>query len=181
MEPHNEQEQMNTTETVPARPRGRMNRRAVVLAMALFLVLIAGMFIFAFLQQNEGEPADQTGTDIDTEDRYASIETVTAKHFYEDGVHTLVGEIPMPTPCDLVEADVRVAESMPEQVMVSFEVVNNAEFCAQVITDQRFMVTATTSADATFSATFNGRPVTINLVDPAPGESPEDFELFIKG
>lgn len=182
MDPQNNQEQMRPTKEVSVRPQGRMNRRAVILAIVLFLVVIAGMFIFAYVQQNGGDTNEQVGTDQeDVDDRYSFIKSIDAKHFYEDGVHTLVGEVAMPTPCDLLEADTRVAESMPEQVTVMFNVVNNAEFCAQVITAQRFMVTASASELATFSATFNGRSIPLNLFDPAPGETPEDFELFIKG
>src|SRR5690606_21725381 len=99
---------------------------------------------------------------------YAGITHINAKHFYENGVHTLVGEIPMPTPCDLLEADALVAESMPEQVTVDFMVVNNADFCAQVITPQRFKVSSSASEAAVFRATFAGREVTLNLLAPDP-------------
>ena len=163
----------------PLPPR-RMNRRAIVLAIALFAVIVAGMFIFAFIGQdreNEGQTTDENEMD----QRYANITRIDGKHFYIDGVHTIVGEVAMPTPCDLLESSARVAESMPEQITLEFSVVNNAEFCAQMITPQRFKVSASASEEASFSAVFEGRPIELNLVEAEEGETPEEFELFIKG
>jgi len=159
-----------------------MKQKPVVIAIALFAVIVAGMFAFAYLKKNEvvNTPVVENPSN-EGEVKYASITRVTAKHYYIDGVHTLAGEIPMPTPCDLLEAEALVRESFPEQIAVSFTVVNNAEFCAEQITMQRFMVSAAASKDATFSAMFMGRPVELNLVPAGEGESPDDFELFIKG
>lgn len=159
----------------------RMNRRTVILAVALFVAVVLGMFAFAFLSQTE-ENGDENGlNEQETDERYTSIDRIDGKHFYIDGVHTVVGEIPMPTPCDLLESSARVAESMPEQITLEFEVVNNAEFCAQVITPQRFKVSATASSEAAITAEFQGRPVELNLIEAEEGETPDEFELYIKG
>jgi len=161
-----------------------MQQKTIVISIALFLVIVVGMFMFAYLKKAEVVNAPVvTDEDIATEGevKYASITRVTAKHFFKDGVHTLAGEIPMPTPCDLLEAEARVMESFPEQIAIDFNVINNAEFCAQVITPQRFKVSASASEGAVFSAEFMGRQVELNLVPAAEGESPDDFELFIKG
>jgi hypothetical protein len=159
-----------------------MNQRTIVIAVALFILIVAGMFTFAFMKKNElveQEPVVEDEAQEEVE--YASVTRITGKHYFIDGVHTIAGEIPMPTPCDLLEVEAMVMESMPEQVALDFTVINNAEFCAQVVTPQRFMVSATASEAATFSATFMGRPVELNLVPAGEGETPEDFELFIKG
>ena len=159
-----------------------MNQRTIVIAVALFILIVAGMFTFAFMKKNElveQEPVVEDEAQEEVE--YASVTRITGKHYFIDGVHTIAGEIPMPTPCDLLEVEAVVMESMPEQVALDFTVINNAEFCAQVVTPQRFMVSATASEVATFSATFMGRPVELNLVPAGEGETPEDFELFIKG
>ena len=159
-----------------------MNQRTIVIAVALFILIVAGMFTFAFMKKNElveQEPVVEDEAQEEVE--YASVTRITGKHYFIDGVHTIAGEIPMPTPCDLLEVEAMVMESMPEQVALDFTVINNAEFCAQVVTPQRLMVSATASEAATFSATFMGRPVELNLVPAGEGETPEDFELFIKG
>jgi hypothetical protein len=159
-----------------------MNQKTIVMCVALFIIIVAGMFGFAYLKKAEvAAPVAEENTKGEEEVKYASITRITAKHFFEDGVHTIAGEIPMPTPCDLLEVDAVVAESFPEQVSLNFNVVNNAEFCAQQITPQRFKVSASASEEATFSANFMGRKVELNLVPPDQGETPDDFELFIKG
>lgn len=157
-----------------------MNQKAIIICIALFILIVVGMFGFAYLKKAEvTAPVQDEKPQEQVE--YASITRITAKHFFIDGVHTLAGEIPMPTPCDLLETEARVMESSPEQVVVDFSVLNNAEFCAQQVTQARFKVSFTASEDASISAMFMGRAVELNLVPPAEGETPEDFELFIKG
>lgn len=159
-----------------------MNTKATIISTVVFIMLIAGMFGYAFIKKQQLQDADLTDiTEEQMDDRYAHITRVTAKHFYIDGVHTFAGEIVMPTPCDLLEANSSVAESFPEQISIDFSVINNAEFCDQVETPQRFIVSATASDQATVQARFNGRDIELNLVPAAEGETPEEFELFIKG
>lgn len=161
-----------------------MHTRAIILSIVIFLLIVAGMFYFAYLSQKEQAAEAPTVTDgaadVDVTP-YDNITRVDATHFYIDGVHTIVGEFTMPTPCDLLESEAVVAESYPEQVMINFKVINNAEQCVQMITPARFKVSAPASAEATFSARLNGRPIELNLIEAAPGETPDNYELFIKG
>jgi len=122
-------------------------------------------------------PTEQPGEVVP----YADITRIDAKHYLIDGMHTLVGEVLMPTPCDLLESTAQVMESYPEQVIVDFSVINNAEMCTQVVTAQRFKVDFSASPEAVIRARFMGRDVELNLIPAAAGEKPEDFELFIKG
>ena len=125
-------------------------------------------------------PPVDNGEEID--ERLGYIERINAVHFYEDGKHTFVGEIDMPTPCDLLDVGAVVMESFPEQIVLEFEVISeDTDLCAQVITSQRFMVEVSASEEATVQATLMGRSVELNLHEPQPGETPDDFELFIKG
>jgi hypothetical protein len=112
---------------------------------------------------------------------YDGITRVDAKHFFIEGTHTVVGEMMLPTTCDLLNWDAVVRESMPESVTIAFTVINNAESCAQATQPQRFFVTFTASEEAKIDATLNGRKIEINLIPASPGEKPEDFELFLKG
>lgn len=161
-----------------------MSRTTIYVVTGIFLLIVAGMFGMSYLN-SDIDPSNQTGAGADTEpvdtDANTPTERITAKHFFIDGTHTLVGEIDMPTPCDLLEYDTVVQESMPEQVRVDFTVINNADTCAQVITPQRFMVTVDASKDAVFTATLRGESVTLNLVPAADGETPDEFELYSKG
>lgn len=159
-----------------------MSTKAIVLSIVLFVIIVSGMFGFAYLKKAEITPIEtnQPPVATSTENQYG-ITRIEATHFFIDGVHTIVGEISLPTPCDLLVTDALVAESMPEQVTFAFSIINNSEMCAQVVTTQRFKVSAQASSAASLSATFMGLPVELNLKEAAPGETPEDFEEFIKG
>jgi hypothetical protein len=159
-----------------------MENKKIMAAVGVLVLIVAGMFIFAYLKKNELEqvvptPAPQT----ETPSPYDSITRVDAKHFFIAPTHTVAGEMLMPTQCDLLEWSTRIQESMPETVIIDFTVINNSETCAQVVTPQRFKVSFDASKEATIKATLNGRDIELNLVPAGPNEKPEDFELFIKG
>jgi hypothetical protein len=157
-----------------------MKQKGIVAAIVIFVVIIAGMFVFAFLKKSEiPEPVTQNETTGSSP--YDSITRIDAKHYFIDGTHTIVGEILMPTPCDLLNWDSSIAESMPEQVSVGFTVVNTTDTCAQVVTPQLFSVPFAASETASIKATLNGHPVELNLIPAAPGELPEDYEFSGKG
>lgn len=158
-----------------------MSQQNIIIAVVVFALLVAGMFSFAFIKKQELQQDAPAPVVTEEDGLYPAVTRITAKQFYVNSEHVLVGEVELPTPCDLLSADVRVMESFPEQIVVDFTVLNTAEACAQVITNQRFKVSAMASKEATFAATFMGRPVELNLVPAEPGESPDDFELFIKG
>jgi len=160
-----------------------MNTKTIYLIVALFIILIVGMVIFTYIAKKSID-VEQVPTPIDEAPDITypyGIERIDAKHFYRNGTHIIVGSIMLPTPCDLLEGNARVAESMPEQITFDFTVINNAEVCAQVVTEQRFRVEAVASESASMTATIMGTPVTLNLIPAAASENPDDFEIFIKG
>lgn len=146
-------------------------------------MVVAGMFTFAYLKRTEQKPPlpDLDGSVDAASTTVPLVSRVDAKHYIVGGVHTFAGIIDMPSPCHLLEASTKVLESMPEQIVIDFTVINNAESCAQVITPQRFKVSASASPNAVVTATWEGVPIELNLIPAAPGESPDEFELFIKG
>ncbi len=159
-----------------------MKQSTIIVSVTIFLLILTGMFFFAHVKQQEmvRDEGSQSDEPI-TADPYATITRIDAKHYFIEGIHTLVGEIPMPTPCDLVEASAVVAESYPEQVLIDFTVINNAETCDQVVTPYRFQVEFTASQEARITAKLMGRPVELNLIPATEGETPDEFELFLKG
>jgi len=157
-----------------------MSQKSIILFSTLFIALIVGMFTYTYLKRAEVVNPTLQVPVVATSTNYA-ITRIDGKHFFKDGVHTIVGEISLPTPCDLLTTSAKVAESMPEQVTFEFVVLNNSEVCAQVITAARFKVSATATKAASLGAVFMGTPVELNLVEAEAGETPESFELFIKG
>lgn len=155
----------------------------MIVTFAILGLIIIGMFVFAYLKQSELAEAPSTTPVATTpvEGPYSHITRIDAKHFFIPPTHTIAGEIKMPTPCDLIEWSTRIQESMPETVIIDIKVINHADTCAQVETPQRFMATFDASPEAVIKATLNGRPVELNLIPASQGETPDSFELFIKG
>lgn len=159
-----------------------MEHKHIIASAVVLALIIAGMFVFAYLKKAEIEKGEQQApVAVDENSPYGDITRIDAKHFFIAPTHTIVGEIVMPTPCDLLNWDMRVMESSPEQVIIDFHVVNHADNCAQVATPQRFKVSFDASEKAVIRARLEGRDIDLNLIPAQPGESPEDFELFIKG
>lgn len=158
-----------------------MNQRALVVAAGLFIVIIGSMFGYAYMKR--AQLAEQAMTPpIDLPSQTEEAVRVNAVHFFADGKHTVVGDIMMQTPCDLLQSDAVVRESSPEQVGITLTTVNNADVCAQVLTLQRFRVDFTASKEAQISATLNGKPAVLNLKDAEPGQEPDKLEdLYFKG
>jgi hypothetical protein len=160
-----------------------MDKRTIVLFVTLFSLIVLGMFVFAFLSKSEKTTSKESGPEIieTATPGYLDITRITAKHFYLDGKHTFVGEIEVPTPCDLVDVNGTVDGQAGESVLLNFIIINNSPDCEQRITSQRFLVEVNAPETVTILATFMGRSIELNLVPPTPGETPDSFELFIKG
>lgn len=160
-----------------------LQNRAIIAFIALFVLLVAGMFLYTSFKssQVDSEPSIATD-DLEPQSEHTyGITQIDGVHYDIDGTHTVHGEVLMPTPCDLLQVDTLVRESFPEQIILEFSVINESETCAQVITPQRYMVEVQASSEATFQATFNGSPITLNLIPAPEGTTPDEFELFIKG
>ncbi len=159
-----------------------MEHKHMFVAFGILALIVVGMFGFAYLKKAEIAEAPTTEPEpLAVDGPYASITRIDAKHFFIPPTHTVAGEILMPTPCDLLNWSTRIQESMPETVYIDFDVVNHADTCAQTTTPQRFMVSFDASKDAVIKATLEGRAVELNLIPAAEGETPQSFELFIKG
>ena len=106
---------------------------------------------------------------------------ITAKHAYQSGAHIVAGEVPLPTPCDILEASAVSSADQKQVVVQLLSSVKTGEACAEVVTPARFKVSAKANKNATLTATLNGQPVTLNLIEAGPNENLDNFELYIKG
>ena len=159
-----------------------LNQRALILGIALFVFIVGGMFSYAYMKRTElaSAPVEQLVPPPAAPE--ADPIRVNAVHFFKDGMHTIVGDIMMPTPCDLLEATSTVSGAAPEQVSVAIRTVNNTKVCAQVLTLERFRVDFTAAKDAHIEATLDGKKTILNLRDAEPGMKPETLkDLYFKG
>ncbi len=106
---------------------------------------------------------------------------ITAKHAYKAGKHIVAGEVPLPTPCDILDTTAIASTDLMSVVVRFASSVKTGEVCAQTITPARFKVSVAADKRAKITATFNGQPVTLNLIEAGPSDNLDNFELYIKG
>jgi hypothetical protein len=161
----------------------KKNNIIIISIIVASLLIIGGIFIasWEYKNRNADTVLDEIRVDLDIGGS-SKERVVTAKHQIKARVHTVAGEIDMPTPCDLLEWDVSISESYPEQVLIKFKTVNKSEgLCAQVITPQRFMVQFEASRRASITATLDGEKIILSLIKVKEDEDIDQFEVFIKG
>lgn len=161
-----------------------MNNKVIIVIVIVVVLVFAGVFYYTTRDtsvQNDDDANQELPGDEDLN------QTVTAEHQFSDGVHTVVGEINLPTPCHVLDHEVEIRESFPEQVTISFTSESTAEVCAQVVTPAEFSVQFEASENARIDATLDGEPLNLSLRRVAPGQNVENGiddsteEVFIKG
>jgi len=160
-----------------------LNQRALVLSAFLFLLIIGGMFFYAYTKRTElANTAPSQIPVVQPQAQTEDVVRINAVHFFKDGKHTIVGDIMMPTPCDLLEATSTTSGGAPEQIAIAIHTVNHTQACAQVLTLERFRVDFTAAKDAHIEATLDGKKTILNLKDAEPGMKPETLQdLYFKG
>lgn len=106
---------------------------------------------------------------------------VTAKHAYRNGTHIIAGEIPLPSPCHILESAGSASADKDHVFVEMISSVKTGEMCAQVITPARFKVSVRANKNASISGTLNGKEIVLNLIEAEPNENLDNFELYIKG
>jgi hypothetical protein len=165
-----------------------MDKKGTYIIAGILLFAVIGFIAISFQKTtlDTSENAQNIASTTEWENTPAEVvatpkTVITAKHAYKNGVHIIAGEIPLPTPCDILESTA-IASTDKKQVVVQFiSSVKSGEVCAQIITPARFKVTATAEKNAALTATLNGQTVSLNLIDAGPNENLDNFELYIKG
>lgn len=142
------------------------------------MLLIVAVIVLAFIFMGKGDKNGDTGNIVT--DQNGTMQRVTAKHLFENGVHTIAGEVDLPTPCHELSAKATVLESFPEQVLIELKSKAGEGPCAQVVTPKKFKVVFNASKDASIKAKLDGKDVILNLIR-IGGAEDLDKDIFIKG
>ena len=151
-----------------------MNRRIIIMTAVLFGLIVFGMFVFAYLKAQERSPDNAPSSDVSkpaTGVDTPPMREINAYYKYEAGTHFLEGVMMMPTPCHELVLDAYVQESFPEQIILDFVPVTNAEFCAQTLTPVPYALEIDASEEALFHTHYAGRDVQLVLL-PDSAERP---------
>lgn len=168
-----------------------MDKKSTIIIAVIIILGIIG-FVVISLQRSSLDTLPQVETASTTSlesipfhgsnDLLLSPKTVvSAKHAYQNGKHIIAGEVPLPTPCHMLEAT-GVASADKKQVFITLvSSIKTDQTCAQVITPARFKVSIAANKDAKISATLNGQEIILNLIEAGQNENLDNFELYIKG
>lgn len=148
----------------------------------LLLVLVGGAMLLYAYQGNRFSAVDEATMKESTlpheSSRGGTIEEISATHFYteEDREHTLIGTVPVPTPCHELRTNVRMVEGTDgkDRATISFDAVNNSQAaCVQVVTAKTFKVRFRGEENISVQILWNGAPVDIAIERAAPGSDPD--------
>jgi hypothetical protein len=158
-----------------------MDKRSTSIIVGITLIA-AAFAVFVFVRGTLTEPqTDDVRGAVPADEQKEPLVILTAKHAFRDGMHTIVGEYDLPSPCHILDTRAVVSPD-GKNVTVDFTVTApSGEMCAQVITPTRYRVQFTAPENANISARVNGAPVILSLIEAGPNEDLENIELYIKG
>ena len=141
----------------------------IVGLLILGVVFFVGLLLFSREKADVGNLLDTAPTadwatiPSETGDGSAGVQVttktvITAKHAYQSGTHIVAGEVPLPTPCHLIEANGSASEDKTVLLEIASSIKTD-EMCAQVITPARFKVIVKAVQSAEITATLNGQAV----------------------
>ncbi len=151
--------------------------KTIIGVVAVIIIIVAAVAYYSTRENKEGQNVEQEEVEAVLP---SGTQALSARHSFVAGKHIVAGEVKVPTPCVVLETAVRIAESFPEQVTIDFTATSDGEICAQVIDTRRFKVEFDASENATIKATWNGKPIELNLLK-ASASALEAFNIFVKG
>ena len=161
-----------------------MNKRAIAV-VGVLAVLVIGLTVYWQFFGSRPDGINQSAQVIDSQNQGSDedAQIITALHQFSNGRHTIAGEVDLPTPCHMLNQEVSVSGTAPnELITIAFVTTSQDQtLCAQVLKSTRYKIDFMASETAQIRATWNGVPAILNLVPVSSEESLDSFEVFIKG
>lgn len=166
-----------------------MDKKGTYIIAGILVLAVIGFIAISFQKTTLDTKAPGVGDNASTtlwENSPAEIvvtpqTVITAKHSFQNGTHIIAGEVPLPSPCDILESSVTPSTDKKQVVVQLTSSIKSGEKCPQEITPARFKVSVKADKGAVLSATLNGQTVTLNLIEAGVNENLDDFQLYIKG
>ncbi|MBP9760126.1 MAG: hypothetical protein KBD24_02030 [Candidatus Pacebacteria bacterium] len=156
----------------------RLNSHVIAIVALLAFVAI-GLFVFTLVSAPADVEVVSTGDDKAKNETIEQI--IAGKHQYVGGVHTIAGLMSLPTPCHSVVVEPFFPNAnATSTVEIRFTTVLSGETCPAIVSDAPYRVTFNAPENVEISATWDGKPVRLNLVPIAEGESLGE-EFYFKG
>ena len=149
------------------------NKQKGIIALVIVVIVV---FVIVLIRA-KGTSVEVTPTPAAVE--YA--ETVTVRHQYKGGVHTYAGDFRLPTPCHTLAGTIAAGSGRLINILTFTSTYPTDTQCAQVVTSKAFKLSVENRSDVRVEATFNGKPLRLNVIEVGPNENLDDFEVNYKG
>ncbi|HEY4479019.1 MAG TPA: hypothetical protein VI981_01515 [Candidatus Paceibacterota bacterium] len=154
-------------------------KKVIVIILCVIAVALIG---WGFYYSNKVKNSEEVVTqEPPKEDGSELAVTVNTKHQYKNGVHTLAGQMDMPTPCHLLESKATKDTVQTSKFAIEFTSTEKGGGCIDVITPRPFKVSFEGPKDIELKATLNGKSIKLNLFEVKPNEDLDAFEINVKG
>lgn len=158
------------------------NQKLTIAFVCVFTLTISGMFVFTHLKKQElemkGRALEERVENI-SQSSYG-ITYIEATHLMEGSRHVVVGEIMLPTPCDILSWVVEQNATQLQEVTLAFEVNRRGTICENSPKASPFAIYFDAPTNAQIDASLDGVPVPLKLSEAPPGTKPEEYTTFIK-
>jgi hypothetical protein len=146
--------------------RGIMDKKSSIIIAVILALAVIVFIVVSFQKSSLNTKSDTASTtewvntpaEPSPEDPLTTKTIITAKHAYKNGIHTVAGEIPLPTPCHVLESSVSASADKQKVFIELLSSIKSGEMCAQVVTPARFKVSVPADAGATISMTLKRKP-----------------------
>lgn len=158
-----------------------MNKKAIIIAVVLFALIVAGMFVASYILRQKAESVDVQPTII-TEEVVAPLR-INGVHTYIDGKHTVLAEVETNSTCSLVETKANVAKGTPDSAVIGIHIVTSTDTtCEYKPIMRRFLISFEAGKDAHITAQVDGKDAILNLVEQDSAKKLDiNDDFFFKG
>ncbi len=152
------------------------NKQKTIVGLVILLVIV---FVIVLIRSKGAATVNETPNDTTSVVEYADV--VTVRHQYKNGVHTYAGDFRLPTPCHTLQSAIAAGSGRMVNFLTFTSTYPSDTMCAQVITTKGFKLSVENNPEAKVEATFNGKPLRLNIIEVGPNENLDDFEVNYKG
>ena len=139
-----------------------MRNTRVLIGLLLVLIVLFVGYVLVTQTQDTSDNGDQDDTQHSELPPSVSAEIIgDITYTIEDSQHEIGMTVQLPTPCHVVNQDVEIMESAPEQVRIALTVPADDGVCIQVIDEREVTIAFEASAEAQVSAILHGEEITL--------------------
>lgn len=158
-----------------------MNKKATTIAIVLFALIVAGMFVASYILRQKVNKDDKVPT-VTSEEITVPMR-INGVHTFKNGKHTVLAELETNSTCSLVESKADVTTGIKDEAVINLTIVKSSDTtCEERPTMRRFLVSFDAGVDARITARVDSKDAILNLIEQDPGKTLDiNDDFFFKG